>query len=261
VKRWGAVGAAALTALTVSPLVKTPGRLLAACAKWIGVAAGLELLSMLGFVLVFALVFGASSARRPGLGTGLRALGAITVLPAGGVVGPGLAARTASPDAGSVRSLARSTVALTILTNAPEVLVLGLLSVSLWLGWPDGPHDALRTLPAAGVAAAVLATVTLAGRRHAPSPRAARRSGPRHVRAGLAVLGDGAAEARALVGVASVLGPHRGPRTTPAGRVVRSGCAAGGRRALSSRSRRRESRPTSLRHRMSRWRRQPEGPR
>jgi hypothetical protein len=261
VKRWGAVGAAALTALTVSPLVKTPGRLLAACAKWIGVAAGLELLSMLGFVLVFALVFGASSARRPGLGTGLRALGAITVLPAGGVVGPGLAARTASPDAGSVRSLARSTVALTILTNAPEVLVLGLLSVSLWLGWPDGPHDALRTLPAAGVAAAVLATVTLAGRRHAPSPRAARRSGPRHVRAGLAVLGDGATEARALVGVAWVLGPHRGPRTTPAGRVVRSGCAAGGRRALSSRSRRRESRPTSLRHRMSRWRRQPEGPR
>lgn len=331
-KRWGAVGAAVLAVLAVSPLIKAPGRLLGACAKWITVAAGLELLSMLGFVLVFALVFGASCARRPGIGAGLRALGAITVLPAGGVVGPGLAARTSTPEAGSIRSLARSTVALTILTNAPEVLVLGVLSVSLWLGWPDGPHDALRTLPAAGAALAIVTAVAVVGRRRG-------------------VLGDGASEARALVGarnwrlagtigyyacdnavlwaafhaygghapavsvvvmgylvgslgtlvplpagigavegglfgalvlygapaapaagavllyravsvslpvllsaVAWALHPRSGPRAMPAGRVMQSLRAAGGRGVLSSRTRMRESRSAHRRQPMSRWR-------
>ncbi len=199
-RRWWPIGAVALAFLAIPPLVNASNRALAACAKWISVAAGLELLSMLGFVLVFGLVFGAGSGRRLGLGAGLRALGAITVLPAGGVVGPGLAARTATADGASVRRLARSTVALTILTNAPEVLVLGLLSVSLWLGWPDGPHDALRTLPAAGGAAAFVATVALTSRTRSPSPRRARRFGLHHLRSGLAVFGDGAAEARALLG-------------------------------------------------------------
>jgi uncharacterized membrane protein YbhN (UPF0104 family) len=197
------VGAVALAALAIGPFAKTSGRLLAACPKWISVAAGLELLSILGFVVVFALVFGARSGRSgraAGLGDGLRALGAITVLPAGGAVGPGLAARTSCPEDGSVRSLARSTVALTILTNAPEVLVLWLLSVSLWLGWPTGPHDALRTLPAAGGAAATAATVALLGRGRSKSPRSGRRSGLRRITSGLAVVGDGAVEARALLG-------------------------------------------------------------
>jgi uncharacterized membrane protein YbhN (UPF0104 family) len=193
------VGAVALAALAIGPFAKTSGRLLAACPKWVSLAAGLELLSMLGFVVVFALVFGARSGRLVGLGAGLRALGAITVLPAGGAVGPGLAARTSCPEPTSVRSLARSTVALTILTNAPEVLVLWLLSVSLWLGWPTGPHDALRTLPAAGGAAATAAAVALLGRARRSSPRSVRRSGLRRVSSGLAVIGDGAAEARALL--------------------------------------------------------------
>ena len=88
-------------------------------------------------------------------------------------MGPGLAARTASCGWRTrFGRLARSTVALTILTNAPEVLVLGLLSVSLWLGWPDGPHDALRTLPAAGGAAAFVATVALTSRTRSRADRA-----------------------------------------------------------------------------------------
>jgi uncharacterized membrane protein YbhN (UPF0104 family) len=197
------VGAVALAALAIGPFAKTSGRLLAACPKWVSLAAGLELLSMLGFVVVFALVFGARSGRLVGLGAGLRALGAITVLPAGGAVGPGLAVRTSCPEPTSVRSLARSTVALTILTNAPEVLVLWLLSVSLWLGWPTGPHDALRTLPAAGGAAATAGAVALLGRARGSarrsSPRSRRGSGLRRVSSGLAVIGDGAVEARALL--------------------------------------------------------------
>jgi len=205
-KRWATVALVGLAFLAAPPLVRTSSRALAACAKWISVAAGFELLSMLGFVLVFGLVFGASASagagasKRLGLGAGLRALGAITLLPGGGVVGPGLAARSSCREPVPVRSLARSTFALTILTNAPAVLVLGLVSLSLWLGWFDGPHDALRTLPAAGGAAVSVALAALSGRSRGAPPVRARRLGLHHVATGLAVVGDGAAEARALLG-------------------------------------------------------------
>ncbi len=198
-KRWGAIGVVAVALLAIPSLVRTPGRLLAACAVWVSAAALFELLSMLGFVLVFALVFGARSGRRPGVGTGLRALGAITVLPAGNLIGPGVAARSADTEADSVRGLARSTVALTILTTGPGVLVLGLLSVSLWLGWPDGPHDALRTLPAAGGSLVLVVAVALIARGSRLTEREPHRSGLRRIAGEVRVLGLGAAEARRLL--------------------------------------------------------------
>ena len=73
--------AAAYTALP--PLTGIAGRLSSACAAWITLAGALEALSALGFVLVFKLIFGARLGWRQGLGAGLRALGATTLLPAG----------------------------------------------------------------------------------------------------------------------------------------------------------------------------------
>ncbi len=57
-KRVGTLAAIGVGFLAIPPLAGVPARLIAACAKWIALAAGLELLSMLGFVLVFALIFG-----------------------------------------------------------------------------------------------------------------------------------------------------------------------------------------------------------
>ncbi len=199
VKRWGAIVLVAAGLLAIASLVRSPGRLVAACAAWVGAAALLELLSMLGFVFVFVLVFGGRTGTRPGLRVGLRALGAITVLPAGTLIGPGLAAKSADAQAHSVRGLARSTVALTILTTAPGVMVLGLLSVSLWLGWPDGPHDALRTLPAAGGSLVLVIAVALIARHAERAEREPRGSRLRRIAGEVRVLGHGAAEARRLL--------------------------------------------------------------
>jgi hypothetical protein len=135
------LAAIAAAFLAIPALAHVPARLVTACAKWIALAVALELLSMLGFVLVFALVFGRRLGARQRIGAGLRALAAITVLPAGGLIGPVVAAQTADVEARPLPALTQSMVALTILTNAPELLVLGGLGFALWLGWPPGPHS------------------------------------------------------------------------------------------------------------------------
>jgi uncharacterized membrane protein YbhN (UPF0104 family) len=202
--RWlGALAVIAVAFLAVPPLAQAPARLVSACGKWIILAAGLELLSMLGFVLVFSLVFGGRLSVRQTLGAGFRALGAITVLPAGGVVGPAVAARASADTAAPLSVLTRSTIALTILTTAPSLLVLGGLGLLLYLGWPPGPHDALRTLPEAGVALAVVAGIFLVARssepRHASCVVRPRFNRCRHLIAAARCCRDGAAEARRLV--------------------------------------------------------------
>src|ERR1700761_2781215 len=77
-RRWAAVlvvPAIALAFLAV-PVLGFPGRLTTGCATWIAIAGGLEVLSVLGFVLAFDLVFGRGLSRRRSLGAGLRAVGA-----------------------------------------------------------------------------------------------------------------------------------------------------------------------------------------
>ncbi len=202
-KRVVTLAAIAAAFPAIPALAHVPARLVTACAKWIALAAALELLSMLGFVLVFALVFGRRLGARQRIGAGLRALGAITVLPAGGLIGPVLAARAAGAEDAPLPALTQSTVALTILTNAPGLLVLGGLGFALWLGWPPGPHSALLTLPAAGVAAAIVAGAWLGGRplqargtsdhKQPPSKRR------RHLSATATTCRHGTVEARRLV--------------------------------------------------------------
>lgn len=202
-KRVVTLAAIAAAFLAIPALAHVPARLVTACAKWIALAAALELLSMLGFVLVFALVFGRRLGARQRIGAGLRALGAITVLPAGGLVGPVVAARTAVAQTAPLPALTQSTVALTILTTAPGLLVLGGLGFALWLGWPPGPHNAPLTLPAAGVAVAIVAGAWLVGRPFRPrgtsgheQPRSQRR---RYLIATATTCRDGAVQARRLV--------------------------------------------------------------
>jgi uncharacterized membrane protein YbhN (UPF0104 family) len=129
----------------------------------------LELASVLGFIASFALVFGAGMTRRQSAVGALRALGASTVLPAGGLLGPALAAQTVRTDRKPLRPLARATIVFTALTTGPGIVALALVGVSLWLGWPAGPHDALLTLPAAAVAAGLLAVFLLLGRSAPPT--------------------------------------------------------------------------------------------
>src|SRR5437764_1032764 len=79
---------------------------LAGCGVWTGLAGGLEALSVLGFLFVFKLVFGARMSWCQSVASGLRGLGASTLLPAGGIVGPAVGARS---NPGEKPSLARLT--------------------------------------------------------------------------------------------------------------------------------------------------------
>jgi uncharacterized membrane protein YbhN (UPF0104 family) len=202
--KWAVVAAIAILFLAVPPLAHIPARLIAGCATWIALAGLLELLSMLGFVVVFKLVFGARMSRRQGLAAGLRALGASTVLPAGGLIGPAIGARSRGSDDGSLARLTRSAVAFVIVTNVPGMIVLAALGLSLGLGWPDGPHEAALTLPAGGVALAVLAAGWLARRPSSSTgARVTRASEPRTARSqivgGFRLVCEGLGEARHLL--------------------------------------------------------------
>ena len=193
----GGLAAVGLAFLAIPQLAHVPARLIAGCGKWIALGGALELLSLLGYGLVFALVFGARMSKRQTLGAALRALGASTVLPAGGVVGPAIgvrATRAGRPQLG----LISSTVAFSVLTTAPSVIVLGALGLSLWLGWPSGPHCAALTVPAAALAWALVAGGWLLGAPQRRSRKNGRPSTCGHLANALTVLREGARGARRM---------------------------------------------------------------
>ena len=202
-RKWGAFAGIPLVFLAVPSFTHLPARLLAGCPKWIALAVLLEAVSILGFIACFALVFGAAMTRRQSAVGALRALGASSVLPAGGLVGPALGAGSADPERKPLRPLVRSTIVFTVLTTGPGVVALALFGLALWLGWPDGPHGALLTLPAVAVAATLVGLFFLLGR---PAPPPISRLGrlpclPRWTTSGPPVLREGAAEAtRVLAG-------------------------------------------------------------
>jgi uncharacterized membrane protein YbhN (UPF0104 family) len=197
---WGALAAVVLALLVVPSITSAPSGLAAVCSSWIALGVGFELVSIIGFILVFALVFGARMTRRQSLRAGLRALGASIVLPAGGLVGPALGARTAQTR-GRAPRLVSSTIAFTILTTVPGVAVLGVLGLSLWLGWPAGPHCALRTLPAASLAWGLLVAVwfTRGSPRSGRPSRRGRGSRWCRIMAALRAAREGPDEARRIV--------------------------------------------------------------
>ena len=195
--RWGAVVAVLIVFLAAPSLTHLPARLLAGCPKWIALAALLELVSILGFIASFALVFGAGMTRRQSVVGAVRALGASSVLPAGGVVGPAIGAGSTNPGQKLLSPLVRSAIVFTVLTTGPGVVALAVFGVSLGLGWPAGPHAAILTLPAAAVAAVLIACFFLLGR---PTPPAISPDGRlpgvlRWATDGARVLREGSAEA------------------------------------------------------------------
>jgi uncharacterized membrane protein YbhN (UPF0104 family) len=152
-----------------------PARVVEGCATWIVTATGLELLSALGFVIFFKLVFAAPLSWRRTTPAALRALGASTVLPAGGLVGPTVGAWSTSTEKPSLSQLARSTIIFVALTNAPGAVVLAGFGTLLWLGLPSGPHTAALTILPALIAVGLLGSTWFAGRTARAHPPLQRR--------------------------------------------------------------------------------------
>lgn len=195
---WGALLAvsAAGVFLALPTLAGVPAQLVDACGEWIAAAGVLELLSAVGFVLLFKLVFAAPVSWRHGLPAALRGLGASTVLPGGGLIGPGLGAWSQCTTKPTPAQLTRSTITFVILTNAPAAIVLAAVGTLLWLGVPAGPHDAALTIIPALVAVALLSATWVAG--HAPGRRRHRGALGRILAAPGQAIRDATAEARGL---------------------------------------------------------------
>jgi uncharacterized membrane protein YbhN (UPF0104 family) len=192
-----ALGLLSLPTLTGLPLAPLSG-----CARWIALAVALELMSLLGFAVVFKLVFCARLSWRRGFRAALRGLGASTVLPAGGLVGPAIGVYSPRSSAPPLARVARSAVAFVLLTNAPSVAMLAALGLAIRVGLVAGPRDAALTLLPGGVALTVLAAGFLVGGRGGARTATGSRSPRRLVRAfaaALSSLRDGVSEARALV--------------------------------------------------------------
>ena len=174
---WSAVVVASSAAafLAVPTLAGVPARLVAGCGGWILTAAALELLSAVGFVVVFKLVFAAPIGWRASAPASLRALGATTILPGGGLVGPTVGAWSTSTVKPSISQLTRSTVTFIVLTNAPAVVTLAAFGTALGLGLTSGPHQTALTILPALIATGVVATTWLIGNSSSRQPPPQRR--------------------------------------------------------------------------------------
>jgi uncharacterized membrane protein YbhN (UPF0104 family) len=186
--------------LALPALSGVPARLVDGCGDWITAVGVLELMSAVGFVVLFKLVFAAPISWRRSVPAALRALGATTILPGGGLIGPTVGAWSTSTEKPSPSRLARATITFVILTNAPGAVVLAAAGILLWLGVPGGPHQSALTILPALLAAGLVMSAWLAGRSSRRQPPSRRRGLSSH---GLAkpvsAVSDGAGDARTLV--------------------------------------------------------------
>jgi uncharacterized membrane protein YbhN (UPF0104 family) len=193
------LGAAAVF-VALPALTGVPARLTRGCGVWIAAAGVLELLSAVGFVLVFKLVFAASSSWRRGIPAALRGLGASTILPGGGLIGPTTGAWSSCTEKPSFAQLTRSTTTFVILTNAPGAVVLTVTGVLLWLGLSSGPRQTAVTILPALVAVGLLTATWLAGHMSRRTPRPPQRSAILRALAKPArTMSDGVSDACALL--------------------------------------------------------------
>jgi uncharacterized membrane protein YbhN (UPF0104 family) len=155
----------------------------------------------MGFVLVFKLVFAPHDSWRRTVPGALFALGASTIVPGGGLVGPGTGAWSIRPEnRPSLPELTRSTTTFVILTNAPGAVALAAAGVLVGLGVSSGPRQIAVTILPAIAAVGLLTAVWLAARDRARQPRSPRRRAiVRALAAPVVALSGGNRDARAQV--------------------------------------------------------------
>jgi uncharacterized membrane protein YbhN (UPF0104 family) len=204
-----ALGAGAAIA-AVSGLAHIGERLGNGRPAWIILAAGFELVSALGFVVAFQLAFGEWLATRIRWRMGLAVFGATVLAPAGGLVAIGVGSRGLRKRGLSDAKIAPRAIAFLVITNAPNLIVLGLLGMALGAGMLEGPHaPSLTILPAAIALSAIGLTLLLPSLSHRRSARVPLRNPQRLITAAVSQLELGLIAARALLRTRSwrLLGP------------------------------------------------------
>jgi uncharacterized protein (TIRG00374 family) len=180
--------------LAVPGLQEASERLTDASPPWVLAGVGMELLSCLGYVVLFALVFdrlGRSLSTR----LSLSELAVNSVVSVSGLAGLALGAWVLRVKGFSAERIAERSVGIFMLSSAASVAAVVVIGIPMWLGLLPGSTNPLLTLlPAALALAAILATIALAawaGRAARARARAAEEQGdaqPRRGRRSIALL-------------------------------------------------------------------------
>jgi uncharacterized membrane protein YbhN (UPF0104 family) len=194
---------AAFFALVAALLLAVPGlrsagdRISDANPVWVLAAIVLEVLSCVGFVVLFDLVFGVLGKHLTSR-LSLSELAVNSIVSVSGLAGIALGAWVLRSKGLSVERIAKRSVLIFVLTSAVNVGAVVAIGVPMWLGVLPGSRNPLLTLlPAAVALASIVGTLFLA----AWARRAAFRRRLEHGRAKVALtaLSDGVADAVRLI--------------------------------------------------------------
>ena len=194
-----AVGAAIVGASVVG-VAGIGERLTTGRPVWVAAAVGLELVSALGFVTSFQLVFAEWLPRRMSKRVGLVVFAATILVPVGGLLAIGVTARTLRKKGTQVAKAGPRAVAFLLITNAPNLLVLGVVGLALGAGLLDGPHAPVLTILPGAIALSVIVLVAILPRvSHRRAARAPTRLSHRILAFAATQLELGVIEVRALL--------------------------------------------------------------
>ncbi len=145
------------------PGLRSAGELITdASLEWIGLGIVLEVLSCLGYVVLFGLVFGMLS-RRLISRLSLSELAVNSVVSVSGLAGIALGAWVLRTKGISAERIAKRSVLIFVLTSAVNLAAVVLIGVPMWLGLLPGSRNPLLTiLPAAAALATIVGTIALA---------------------------------------------------------------------------------------------------
>ncbi len=144
--------------------------------EWLLLGAGLKVLSGLGYVVVFRMVFCRRMSWRVSYQIGMSELGANALFPTGGAGGLALGAWALKRGGMRTDEIARRSAAFFLLTSVPNVIGVIVVGIGLATGVFAGTESLpLTALPAAIAAAAVIGAL-LAGRTAARLHRRLERS-------------------------------------------------------------------------------------
>lgn len=210
--------AALVLATVIAIVVLLPGlgglraRLSHAKPGWLALGVGLKVLSGLGYVAVFRMVFCRRMTWRTSYQIGMSELAANALFPTGGAGGLALGAWALRRGGMTAREIARRSVAFFLLTSVPNVVGVIVIGVGLAVGILAGERDLLLSAVPAAIAAAAVALTLQAGRlagqrenRQQAGPQEALSRRVRAFRASLTAIADGVKEALALLAEANLV--------------------------------------------------------
>ncbi len=149
--------------LLAVPSLKSAGeRITDANGSWITAAVVLEVLSCLGYVVLFDLVFGRLG-RSLSSRLSLSELAVNSVVSVSGLAGIALGAWVLRSKGFSIERIAKRSVLIFVLTSAVNVGMVAVIGIPMWLGLIPGSRDELLTLlPALAAVATIAGTLLLA---------------------------------------------------------------------------------------------------